>query len=102
MRSSLQEHLAAGAATINSGGSGAPQFSLAFDSSRPGRIGAPAPGGKPLPPGADFVSKAASKNAKKRANKKATKAGGGDDADAEEEQQQGSAHGITQQVRACE
>jgi hypothetical protein len=66
---SLQAHLQAGAATINSSSNG-PTFSLAYDSSsKPGRISQTT--GKPMPPGAEFVSKAASKNAKKRANKKA-------------------------------
>jgi hypothetical protein len=67
---SLQSHLQAGAAAINTGSSGGPTFSLAYDSSsKPGRISQST--GKPMPPGAEFVSKAASKNAKKRANKKA-------------------------------
>lgn len=86
MRSGLQAHLAAGAAAINTSGS-APTFSLAYDSSsKPGRIGAQA--GKQLPPGAEFVTKAASKNAKKRANKKAKAAGGGDGSDDEQPAQQ--------------
>eukprot|EP00879_Flechtneria_rotunda_P022706 GHRR01023981.1.p1 GENE.GHRR01023981.1~~GHRR01023981.1.p1 ORF type:complete len:618 (+),score=248.82 GHRR01023981.1:243-2096(+) len=68
---SLQQHLQAGAAAINNG----PTFSLAYDnSSKPGRI---TQTGKQLPPGADFVSKAAAKNAKKRANKKAKPGGEG-------------------------
>jgi hypothetical protein len=67
---SLQSHLQAGAAAINTSSSGGPTFSLAYDSSsKPGRISQST--GKPMPPGAEFVSKAASKNAKKRANKKA-------------------------------
>ncbi|WIA28435.1 hypothetical protein OEZ86_010979 [Tetradesmus obliquus] len=79
---SLQSHLQAGAAAINSGGSG-PTFSLAYDSSsKPGRISQST--GKPMPPGAEFVTKAASKNAKKRANKKA-KAGGEGAADGAED-----------------
>lgn len=77
----LQQHLAEGAAASGSG----PTFSLAYDSSsKPGRIAA---AGKPMPPGAEFVSKAASKNAKKRANKKA-KAAGGADGDGEEDGEQ--------------
>jgi hypothetical protein len=83
---SLQAHLQAGAASINTSSSG-PTFSLAYDSSsKPGRISQST--GKPMPPGAEFVSKAASKNAKKRANKKA-KSGAeglaaGDDAEEDE------------------
>jgi hypothetical protein len=107
----LQQHLAEGAGASSSG----PTFSLAYDSSsKPGRITQQA--GKGLPPGAEFVSKAASKNAKKRANKKA-KAGGGDEEDGEAEdgqqqqqqQQQGAGSNgagqqaavdaVTQQVR---
>lgn len=76
---SLQAHLQAGAAAVNG-----PTFSLAYDnSSKPGRI---TQQGKPMPPGAEFVSKAASKNAKKRANKKAKAGGEGGDEEDEEEQ----------------
>lgn len=61
------------------GASSGATFSLAYDeSSKPGgRIksggvasGGVGPTGKALPPGAEFVSKAAAKNAKKRASKK--------------------------------
>jgi hypothetical protein len=106
----LQQHLAEGAGTSSSG----PTFSLAYDSSsKPGRITQLA--GKGLPPGAEFVSKAASKNAKKRANKKA-KAGDGDDEDGEAEEgqqqqqqaaassgagQQAAVDAVTQQVCVC-
>eukprot|EP00775_Hariotina_reticulata_P012065 gene12064-12206_t len=84
----LQSHLAAGAAAINSG----PTFSLAYDnSSKPGRISQQT--GKPLPPGADFVSKAAGKNAKKRANKKGKAAAGAGDDEADEEQGSAAACG---------
>eukprot|EP00878_Enallax_costatus_P018803 GHUV01019817.1.p1 GENE.GHUV01019817.1~~GHUV01019817.1.p1 ORF type:complete len:612 (+),score=207.58 GHUV01019817.1:53-1888(+) len=80
----LQAHLQAGAAAING-----PTFSLAYDnSSKPGRI---TQQGKPMPPGAEFVSKAASKNAKKRANKKAKAGGeGGADGEQDEDEQTGS------------
>lgn len=95
----LQQHLADGAAASGSG----PTFSLAYDSSsKPGRINSAA--GKPMPPGADFVSKAASKNAKKRANKKA-KAGGADGDDDDEQQaapsssQAAAVDAVSQQVR---
>lgn len=101
---SLQAHLQAGAAAINSSSNG-PTFSLAYDSSsKPGRILQQS--GKPMPPGAEFVSKAASKNAKKRANKKAKAAGGeGGDEGEDEQQQPGSGSdaaavaGVTEQVR---
>lgn len=104
----LQQHLAEGAAA--SGSSSGPKFSLAYDSSsKPGRISSQT--GKPMPPGADFVSKAASKNAKKRANKKAKAAGGdADGEDGEDEVQQApssssnsqaaAVDGVSQQVRA--
>jgi hypothetical protein len=99
----LQQHLSEGAAASGSG----PTFSLAYDSSsKPGRITNQA--GKPLPPGAEFVSKAASKNAKKRANKKAKGPGGGDEEDGEQQQQaaggssnsssQAAVEAVTQQV----
>jgi hypothetical protein len=82
----LQQHLSEGAAASGSG----PTFSLAYDnSSKPGRIINQT--GKPLPPGAEFVSKAASKNAKKRANKKAK--GPGDEDEGEQQQQQQQAAG---------
>lgn len=81
----LQAHLQAGAAAVNS-----PNFSLAYDnSSRPGRITQQS--GKPMPPGAEFVSKAASKNAKKRANKKAKAADGEGDDGNDEQVEQGAA-----------
>jgi hypothetical protein len=86
----LQSHLAAGAAAINSG----PTFSLAYDnSSKPGRISQQT--GKPMPPGAEFVSKAAGKNAKKRANKKAKAAVGAGDDEADEEEGCAAAGGAT-------
>lgn len=86
----LQQHLVEGAAA--SGSSSGPTFSLAYDSSsKPGRISTQT--GKPMPPGAEFVSKAASKNAKKRANKKAKAAGGGADGD-----EDGSEEGGQQQA----
>lgn len=103
----LQQHLAEGAAA--SGSSSGPKFSLAYDSSsKPGRISSQT--GKPMPPGADFVSKAASKNAKKRANKKAKAgSGGADGEDGDDEVQQApstsgnsqaaAVDGVSQQVR---
>lgn len=108
----LQQHLVEGAAASGSSGSSSgPKFSLAYDSSsKPGRISTQT--GKPMPPGAEFVSKAASKNAKKRANKKAKAAGGGadgdDDGSEEGGQQQAGSSGsgpaaaveaVSQQVR---
>jgi hypothetical protein len=109
----LQQHLVEGAAASGSSSSSAPKFSLAYDSSsKPGRISTQT--GKPMPPGAEFVSKAASKNAKKRANKKAKAAGGDDNGseDGGQQQQQaagsGSGNGpaaaveaVSQQVRGC-
>jgi hypothetical protein len=92
----LQQHLVDGAAASGSG----PTFSLAYDSSsKPGRISSTT--GKPMPPGADFVSKAASKNAKKRANKKA-KAGGADGADDDDEQQAAPSSSGNSQAAAVE
>lgn len=102
----LQQHLVEGAAASGSSSSSSsgPKFSLAYDSSsRPGRI--TNQGGKQLPPGADFVSKAASKNAKKRANKKAKAGGGegdGDDGEDEQQQQQPAAGGSSKQAAAVE
>ena len=61
-------------------------FSLAYDnSSKPGKIGS---GNKNTTPGAEFVSKAAAKNAKKRAAKKGKAGGAGGDEEEEEQQQQ--------------
>lgn len=84
----LQTHLQAGAAAINS--TSGPTFSLAYDnSSKPGRIQQQS--GKPMPPGAEFLSKAASKNAKKRANKKAKAAAGEGTADGEDDGEEAAA-----------
>jgi hypothetical protein len=92
----LQQHLADGAASSGSG----PTFSLAYDSSsKPGRISSTT--GKPMPPGADFVSKAASKNAKKRANKKA-KAGGAEEGGDDDEQQPAPSSSGNSQAAAVE